>query len=54
MYEFRVLVGTEDGAELTYIISAEAEYDAAAEDQVRYLVENKFEVLEITQIKMGG
>lgn len=55
MYEFRVRVaiGTE-GGEQAYIISAESESELDAEDQIKYLVENKLEVLSISQIKIGG
>ena len=37
-----------------FIISAEPENELDAEDQIRYLVENKLEVLNISQIKIGG
>jgi hypothetical protein len=62
MYEFRVSVGFEIGevegeiekGEQVFIISAESENELDAEDQIRYLVENKMEVLNISQIKIGG
>lgn len=62
MYEFRVRVGIgiggEEGeierGEQAFIISAESENELDAEDQIRYLVENKLEVLNISQIKIGG
>jgi hypothetical protein len=63
MYEFRVRVGfgiggEEEGeverGEQSFIISAESENELDAEDQIRYLVENKLEVLDISQIKIGG
>ena len=63
MYEFRVRVGFgigggEEGeierGEQAFIISAESENELDAEDQIRFLVENKLEVLNISQIKIGG
>ncbi len=63
MYEFRVRVGFgigggEEGeierGEQAFIISAESENELDAEDQIRHLVENKMEVLNISQIKIGG
>ncbi len=63
MYEFRVRVGIGtgggeegeiEGGEQAFIISAESENELDAEDQIRYLVENKLEVLNISQIKIGG
>ncbi len=55
MYEFRVRVGIgTEGGEQAFIISAESENELDAEDQIRYLVENKLEVLNISQIKIGG
>ncbi len=66
MYEFRVRVGIGIGGgggggegeiergEQAFIISAESENELDAEDQIRYLVENKLEVLNISQIKIGG
>ncbi len=62
MYEFRVRVelgiGEKDEdierGEQIFIISAESENELDAEDQIRYLVENKMEVLNISQIKIGG
>ncbi len=62
MYEFRVRVGISIGGEegeiergeQAFIISAESENELDAEDQIRYLVENKLEALSISQIKMGG
>ncbi len=63
MYEFRVRVGFgigggEEGeierGEQAFIISAESENALDAEDQIRYLVENNLEVLNISQIKIGG
>ncbi|OHB89204.1 MAG: hypothetical protein A3D13_10215 [Planctomycetes bacterium RIFCSPHIGHO2_02_FULL_40_12] len=62
MYEFRVRVGIgigeEEGeierGEQAFIISAESENELDAEDQIRFLVENKLEVLNISQIKIGG
>ncbi|MDR4498916.1 MAG: hypothetical protein MRK02_13515 [Candidatus Scalindua sp.] len=52
MFEFRIVVGMERGEELVFIISTDAENEVAAEDQVRYLVNNSLEVLSIEQIKM--
>ena len=62
MYEFRVSVGFEIGevegeiekGEQVFIISPESENELDAEDQIRYLVENEMEVLNISQIKIGG
>ena len=62
MYEFRVRVGFEIGGkegeiekgEQVFIITAESENELDAEDQIKYLVENKMEVLNISQIKIGG
>ena len=62
MYEFRVRVELgigEKGEEIErgeqiFIISAESENELDAEDQIRYLVENEMEVLNISQIKIGG
>lgn len=62
MYEFRVSVGFEIGevdgeierGEQVFIISAESENELDAEDQIRYLAENEMEVLNISQIKIGG
>ncbi len=62
MYEFRVRVELGIGekgedierGEQIFIISAESENELDAEDQIRYLVENKMEVLNISQIKIGG
>jgi hypothetical protein len=54
MYEFSVTVGTEGGGEQVFIVSAEAETSKAAEDQIRYLVENSLEVLGVSEIKIGG
>ena len=62
MYEFRVKVGFDVGevegemekGEQVFIISAESENELDAEDQIRYLVENKMEVLNMSQIKIGG
>jgi len=62
MYEFRVRVelgiGEKDEdierGEQIFIISAESENELDAEDQIRHLVENKMEVLNISQIKIGG
>ena len=62
MYEFRVRVGFEIGevegeiekGEQVFIISPESENELDAEDQIRYLVENEMEVLDISQIKIGG
>ncbi len=62
MYEFRVRVELGIGekgedierGEQIFIISAESENKLDAEDQIRYLVENKMEVLNISQIKIGG
>ena len=62
MYEFRVKVGFDVGevegemekGEQVFIISAESENELDAEDQIRYLVENEMEVLNISQIKIGG
>jgi len=62
MYEFRVKVGFDVGevegemekGEQVFIISAESENELDAEDQIKYLVENKMEVLNISQIKIGG
>lgn len=53
MYEFRVLVGTGEGGERTYVISSESENEFDAEDQIRFLVENKLEVLSISQINIS-
>ena len=58
MYEFRVRVELGIGekgedierGEQIFIISAESENELDAEDQIRYLVENKLEVLEIFKI----
>ena len=52
MFEFRIVVGMERGEEQVFIISTDAENEMAAEDQVRYLVNNSLEVLSIKQIKM--
>ncbi len=62
MYEFRVRVELGIGekgedierGEQIFIISAESENELDAEDQIRYLVENKMEVLNISQVKIGG
>lgn len=62
MYEFRVRVELGIGekgedierGEQIFIISAESENELDAEDQIRHLVENKMEVLSISQIKIGG
>ena len=62
MYELRVRVGCEIGevdgeierGEQVFIISAESENELDAEDQIRYLAENEMEVLNISQIKIGG
>ena len=54
MYEFSVTVGMEGGGEQVFIVSAEAETSKAAEDQIRYLAENRLEVLSVTEIKIGG
>ncbi|MDV5120616.1 MAG: hypothetical protein R2549_00925 [Candidatus Scalindua sp.] len=62
MYEFRVRVELGIGekgedierGEQIFIISAESENELDAEDQIRYLVENEMEVLNISQIKIGG
>ena len=62
MYEFRVRVElgiAEKGEDIErgeqiFIISAESENELDAEDQIRYLVENEMEVLNISQIKIGG
>jgi hypothetical protein len=62
MFEFRVRVGISIGGEegeiergeQAFIITAESENVLDAEDQIRYLVENKLEVLSISQIKIGG
>ncbi len=62
MYEFRVRVELGIGekgedierGEQIFIISAESENELDAEDQIRHLVENKMEVLNISQIKIGG
>ena len=62
MYEFRVRVELgigEKGEEIErgeqiFIISAESENELDAEDQIKYLVENEMEVLNISQIKIGG
>jgi hypothetical protein len=62
MYEFRVRVELGIGekgedierGEQMFIISAESENELDAEDQIRHLVENKMEVLNISQIKIGG
>ena len=62
MYEFRVRVELgigEKGEEIErgeqiFIISAESENELDAEDQIRYLVENEMEVLNISQVKIGG
>ncbi len=40
--------------EQIFIISAESENELDAEDQIRHLVENEMEVLNISQIKIGG
>ncbi len=61
MYEFRVRVELGIGekgedierGEQIFIISAESENELDAEDQIRYLVENEMEVLNISQIKIG-
>ncbi len=53
MYEFRVRVGMKDGGDQVFIVSAEVENEVEAEDQIRYIVENELEVLNILQIKMG-
>ena len=53
MYEFRVRVGFEIGevegeierGEQSFIITAESENELDAEDQIRYLIENKMEVV---------
>jgi hypothetical protein len=62
MYEFRVRVELGIGekgedierGEQIFIISAESENELDAEDQIRYLVENEMEVLNISQVKIGG
>ncbi len=54
MYEFRVRVGMKGGGDQVFLVSAEVENEIEAEDQIRYLVENDLEVLNIFQIKMGG
>ncbi len=62
MYEFRVRVELGLGekgedierGEQIFIISAESENELDAEDQIRYLVEKEMEVLNISQIKIGG
>ena len=62
MYEFRVRVELGIGekgedierGEQIFIISAESENELDAEDQIRYLAENEMEVLNISQIKIGG
>jgi len=53
MFEFRIVIGMERGEEQVFIISTDAENEIAAEDQIRYLVNNSLEVLSIEQIKMG-
>ncbi len=52
MYEFRVRVGMKGGGEQVFLVSAEVENESEAEDQIRYLVENDLEVLNIMHIKM--
>ncbi len=53
MYEFRVRVGMKGGGDQVFIVSAEVENEIEAEDQIRYLVENDLEVLNIMPIKIG-
>jgi hypothetical protein len=52
MYEFRIVVGMERGEEQVFIVNAEANNADDAKDQIRYLVENKLEMLSISQINM--
>ena len=54
MYEFRLTVNWEGGEDQLFIINVEAGNEEDAKDQIQYLVENKLEVLALTQIKVGG
>ena len=54
MYEFRLTVSWEGGGDQLFIINVEAGNEEDAKDQIQYLVENKLEVLALTQIKVGG
>lgn len=52
MYEFKIVVGMERGGEQVFIINADAETAKAAEDQIRYLVNNSLSILSIAQINV--
>jgi len=54
MYEFRLTVSWEGDGEQLFIINVEAGNEDDAKDQIKYLVENKLNVLALAQIKMGG
>ncbi len=53
MYEFRIVIRMERGGEQVFIVNTDAENEAAAEDQIKYLVNNSLEIVSIEQIKMG-
>ncbi|MDR4505411.1 MAG: hypothetical protein MRK01_11575 [Candidatus Scalindua sp.] len=53
MYEFRIVIRMERGEEQVFIVNTDAENEATAEDQIKYLVNNSLEILTIERIKMG-
>jgi hypothetical protein len=53
-FEIGEVDGEIERGEQVFIISAESENELDAEDQIRYLAENEMEVLNISQIKIGG
>jgi len=53
MYEFRLTVSWQGDGEQLFIVNVEAGNEDDARDQLKYLVENKLNVLALAQIKMG-
>ncbi|MCP5006059.1 MAG: hypothetical protein GY941_19290 [Planctomycetes bacterium] len=53
MYEFRVTIEMERDGIQVFIVNTDAENEAEAEDQIKYLINNKLEILSMEQIKLG-
>ncbi|MCP4253483.1 MAG: hypothetical protein GY775_08740 [Candidatus Scalindua sp.] len=53
MYEFRLTVSWQGDGDQLFIVNVEAGNEHDARDQLKYLVENKLDVLALAQIKVG-
>jgi type III secretory pathway lipoprotein EscJ len=53
MFEFRIVIRMERGEEQVFIVNTDAANEAAAKDQIQYLVNNSLEIVSMEQIKLG-